>query len=33
MLHAVINGLQIVGRVSVDDETVDRTIDTALSLL
>jgi AcrR family transcriptional regulator len=33
MLHAMINGLQIVGRVSEDDEAIDRTIDTALSLL
>lgn len=33
VLHAMINGLQIVGRVSEDTEAIDRTIDTALSLL
>jgi len=33
LLHAMVNGLQIVGRVSEDDETIDRTIDTALSVI
>ncbi|SDS52294.1 TetR/AcrR family transcriptional regulator [Microlunatus soli] len=33
MLHAMLNGLQIVGRVSEDDVAIQATIDTALQLL
>jgi AcrR family transcriptional regulator len=33
MLHAMINGLQVSGRVASDDRAIQRTIDTALQLL
>lgn len=33
MLHAMLNGLQIVGRISADDLAIHATIDTALHLL
>ncbi len=33
VLHAMVNGLQVAGRVTKDDTLIQRTIDTALSLL